>query len=83
MLLSFDAAELSDNQVEITVHLPSGSTKQSKFDCTIQQIADAQSEYNSGKLVQDAFWFLSADDREFLMTGLTPEEWDAMFPDEE
>jgi hypothetical protein len=26
---------------------------------------------------------LSADDREFLMTGTTPEEWDEMFGDDE
>lgn len=33
-----------------------------------------------GKLVQDAFPNMSADDREFLMTGITPAEWAAMFP---
>lgn len=29
--------------------------------------------------VQTAFPHLSADDREFLITGCTPEEWDALF----
>jgi len=33
--------------------------------------------------VQDAFPHLSADDREFIKTGITPEEWDAMFEDED
>lgn len=33
--------------------------------------------------VQTAFPGLSAEDREFLLTGITPEEWDAIFPDEE
>ena len=37
--------------------------------------------------VQDAFPTLSADDREFLLTGITPEEWDAevggTIPDED
>tara|TARA_R110002020_G_scaffold22920_12_gene76896 strand:+ start:1288 stop:1509 length:222 start_codon:yes stop_codon:yes gene_type:complete len=28
-----------------------------------------------GKLIQEAFPHLSADQREFLMTGSTPEEW--------
>ena len=32
--------------------------------------------------VQDAFPQLSADEREFLMTGCTPEEWNEMFPPE-
>jgi hypothetical protein len=35
------------------------------------------------KLVQDAFPNMTADDREFLMTGITPAEWAAMFPKEE
>ena len=32
-----------------------------------------------GVLIQKAMPYLSADDREFLMTGVTPEEWDAAF----
>lgn len=32
------------------------------------------------KLVQEAFPNMNADDREFLITGITPEEWAAMFP---
>lgn len=31
------------------------------------------------QLVQRAFPELSADDREFLMTGITPEEWEETF----
>lgn len=29
--------------------------------------------------IQELLPHLSADDREFLMTGCTPEEWDEMF----
>ena len=36
-----------------------------------------------GTLIQDAMPHLSDDDREFLMTGCTPEEWDAMFGEED
>jgi hypothetical protein len=32
------------------------------------------------KFIQDAFPFLNADEREFIQSGTTPEEWDAMFP---
>lgn len=35
----------------------------------------------AGAMIQDAFPDLSADDREFLMTGITPEEWDTAFAD--
>lgn len=37
----------------------------------------------SGRMIQDSFPDLSPDDREFLMTGYTPEDWVAIFPPEE
>lgn len=40
--------------------------------------------YQSGLgLVQDIFHDLSADDREFIMSGISPEAWDETFSDEE
>lgn len=33
----------------------------------------------SGSLIQDAMPNLSADEREFIMTGITAQEWDDMF----
>lgn len=30
----------------------------------------------NGKTIQDALPYLTADEREFLMTGITAEEWD-------
>ncbi len=35
--------------------------------------------WESGVLIQYAMPNLSADDREFIMTGITPEEWDKTF----
>jgi hypothetical protein len=43
-------------------------------------------QYNwwlSGVLIQDAFQHLSIEDREFILTGITAEEWDATFKDED
>jgi hypothetical protein len=37
----------------------------------------------SGQFIQDYFPNLSADDREFLLTGVTPEEWNELFPPDE
>lgn len=34
--------------------------------------------YMDGALVQDAFPNLSADEREFIMTGITAEYWESM-----
>jgi hypothetical protein len=36
---------------------------------------------NPGKPIQDVFPHMSPDDREFIMTGIVPEEWDQMFED--
>ena len=33
----------------------------------------------AAELIQDAFPEMKAEDREFLMTGITPAEWDRMF----
>jgi hypothetical protein len=37
----------------------------------------------SPELIQDFFPELTYDERRFLMTGVTPEEWNQMFLDEE
>jgi len=37
----------------------------------------------SGKLIQDVMPDLSADHREFLMSGITPREWNDMCGDED
>jgi hypothetical protein len=34
-------------------------------------------------LIQNVFPHLTPDQREFLMTGVTPEEWDELFGDDE
>jgi hypothetical protein len=39
--------------------------------------------YANGALLQDAFPHLSADDREFIKSGITKEEWDELFMIEE
>lgn len=39
--------------------------------------------YNAGELIQRAFPNLSDDQREFILTGITADEWDEVFPEEE
>lgn len=47
---------------------------------TVEQIERWQ---KSGELVQRAFPHLNSEQREFLMTGITSEEWEACFPEED
>ncbi len=39
-------------------------------------------KWRSGAYVQEAFPGLSADDREFLLSGISGDEYDRLFPDE-
>ena len=39
-------------------------------------------EWEDGALVQDALRGIPQEMREFVMTGITPEEWDKTFPEE-
>ncbi len=54
-----------------------GKTHTLDLNITPQQLE----RWNVGGLVQDVFPHLSADEREFLMTGITAEEWKAAFPE--
>lgn len=40
---------------------------------------DDYHRWKRGTLIQDAFPYLTPDEREFLKTGITAEEWDATF----
>lgn len=53
----------------------SGKTVTKELAVTEEQL-DA---WRSGVLIQHAMPHLSADDREFILTGILPEEWDEMF----
>lgn len=46
---------------------------------TVTVPAEGLYQYRQGVHIQKALPDLSAEDREFLMTGLSPEGWDLMF----
>ena len=53
----------------------SNKTNVMEIDVTEEQIA----LWESGTLIQNAMPHLTPDEREFIMTGITPEEWDSAF----
>ena len=59
--------------------LVSGKVHAMDLDVTQEQM-DA---WSAGMYIQDAMPQLSDGEREFLMTGITQEEWDATFGEEE
>jgi len=46
-----------------------------EIDVTHEQIA----EWENGALIQNVMPHLPSDEREFIMTGITPTEWDETF----
>ena len=57
------------------------------YTMNIPALSPAQLEFSlkrwqGGELIQNAFPYLNADEREFIMTGTPPEVWDRMFADE-
>ena len=56
----------------------SGRTATKELNCTQEQI-DA---WLAGELIQNALPQLTAPEREFLMSGMTDEDWDQMFQDD-
>jgi hypothetical protein len=57
-----------------------GIERTQDIDCTEEQFNAWQ---NSGVLIQNAFPNLSKDDREFILTGSSPEEWNKFKEEEE
>lgn len=57
----------------------SGITRDREIDVTQEQI----DLWDNGVLIQNAMPHLSDDDREFLMTGVTPEEWAQGWPEDD
>jgi len=53
----------------------SGKENTMDLDITYDHIA----RWDRGELIQNVMPHLTADEREFLMKGTTPEEWDLMF----
>ena len=61
-----------DNKLTVTNRSSmTGKVNTKELDITFAQFA----AWHQGKLIQEVMPNLSADDREFLMTGITPDEW--------
>lgn len=57
----------------------SGITRTLDLDVTLEEY----STWRCGELIQNAMPRLNADEREFIKTGITAEEWEEMFGSQE
>lgn len=66
--------------MKVTMTSPfSGKTNSMNLDITEEQFY----RWKRGELIQNVFPHLTPDEREFLMTGLLPAEFDGLFADDE
>jgi len=72
----------SNTAVLIVAKTPFGE-KQMQINCTSEQYLEGMKAYKAGAMMQNAFPFLHTDEREFLISGTTPEEWAEMFGEED
>lgn len=59
-----------------------GEDNTMEFDMPQMVFYDCYVAWSEGANIQDAFPMLNADQREFIKTGLTPEDWLMLFADD-
>jgi hypothetical protein len=59
----------------------SGSINVMEIDITEEQLERVENRRINGELIQNIVPNLSKEDREFLISGITPEEWELAFAD--
>jgi hypothetical protein len=72
------------NKTIITRRSPfTGKVHRMEIPLTPKEYGERATLWQTGMLIQDAFPMLDAGQREFIKTGITPEEWDNMFGHDE
>lgn len=69
----------AENDKTIAVLQSLKSVKTVVLDMTLDEVNQAWFHWMQGKNIQDAFKNLPAEQREFLLTGITPAEWKKLF----
>lgn len=81
----YKLTEISD--VETRIALLNRDATEKSFMVVKAEIHDLSTAWFQwqmrGMFIQDAFYFLSPDEREFLLTGLLPEEFKAIVGEDE
>lgn len=72
------ATVIFDNTVTVVVN----NGKTLIVNCSPEQFDVGLDLWEQGLNIQDAFPMLSPDEREFIKSGMLPEEWNALFAEE-
>lgn len=78
-MISFTYQAVGENAVKIT----STENKVMHFGMNFFDFESSLRSYQQGAFMQDAFPALSPDEREFLISGLLPHEFDELYKEED
>ena len=70
------------DQTKITTKIQ-GEYRSITVDHPIDDIENRWDRWIEGALIQNCFNNLNSDEREFLMIGILPAEWDELFPEDD
>ena len=70
-----------ENDGTVNVHHKVRGTSMNFGRVSISDLIQRYEKWIGGDLIQSAFEGYNADQREFIMTGITPEMWNEMFGD--
>ena len=73
----------TDNTVQVSLVDCFGSHKAMFMDISAEEFNAGLKAWDGHWLIQEALPGLSMGEREFLMSGTTPEEWDELFDEDE
>lgn len=68
-------SDMPDRMCVLSITFPNGSTRSVDIDLPVAGFIVCFDLWERGLLIQQAFPMLTDDEREFILTGLTPEEW--------
>lgn len=83
-MISFEVSTTKDEKVMVTCKgppaylariAPTVEGNAMTFDCSREQFEAGIMARQAGAMIQDALPFLSADEREFLLSGMLPEQF--------
>lgn len=82
MGLKFILIDIPLNEGRTRIRL-NGTQKEIVVDHPIERVSAMWYKWQmTGDMIQDAFHELSSEQREFLITGITPHEWNEIFEEE-
>ena len=75
--------DIADSYCKITLTDLFGKRKSMIFIFSAMELRHSYYNWKSGQLIQDAFPYLNSNEREFIMTGLNPDEWVELMGEDE